>query len=546
MKTRRMLSMAMAGIMGLSLLAGCGNSSGTGNGSQDTQSSAETEAAAADTSSAASDTGTSQAEGDSEVLEDIAEITMVYMPMGAIPSGLQEVEDAINEITENEINVHVDIQMIESGNYDQQISLMMSSSEKVDLMLTLPIGSSSYNNMANQKQFMDISGLLEEYGQDVLSTVGSLIESTTVDGSIYAVPTYRTLVTSAYIVMRTDVLEDLGLLEKAQNMTSFTEYEEILAAVKSSEKWSYLAGIVNSDVDGLCLPLAGSYLGVDNFSDATSYDQLGDLNKIIAIDPEGSDDTVRMNFDTPEYKAMIDKMRDWYEKGYVYEDAATTDDAAETLIKSNVGFSYFVEGEIGIETSKTAACGMPMTCVKIVTHPISTSSCTKFVWAVPNSSTEPEAAVKFMNMMYTDSRIENLLVWGIEGRDYQVKDGVAYFMDGQDANSVAYQTADFMFGNQFLAYPWDGQTADFREVAKEEMDGAQESKYLGFSCDTTNIQNQLTAIANVISEFGPSLESGIAPEGTYEEFIQKLYDSGAQDIVDEYQRQLDEWLAEQE
>lgn len=546
MKTRRMLSMVMAGIMGLSLLAGCGNSSGTGNGSQDTRSSAETEAAAADTSSAASDTGTSQAEGDSEVLEDIAEITMVYMPMGAIPSGLQEVEDAINEITENEINVHVDIQMIESGNYDQQISLMMSSSEKVDLMLTLPIGSSSYNNMANQKQFMDISGLLEEYGQDVLSTVGSLIESTTVDGSIYAVPTYRTLVTSAYIVMRTDVLEDLGLLEKAQNMTSFTEYEEILAAVKSSDKWSYLAGIVNSDVDGLCLPLAGSYLGVDNFSDASSYDQLGDLNKIIAIDPEGSDDTVRMNFDTPEYKAMIDKMRDWYEKGYVYEDAATTDDAAETLIKSNVGFSYFVEGEIGIETSKTAACGMPMTCVKIVTHPISTSSCTKFVWAVPNSSTEPEAAVKFMNMMYTDSRIENLLVWGIEGRDYQVKDGVAYFMDGQDANSVAYQTADFMFGNQFLAYPWDGQTADFREVAKEEMDGAQESKYLGFSCDTTNIQNQLTAIANVISEFGPSLESGIAPEGTYEEFIQKLYDSGAQDIVDEYQRQLDEWLAEQE
>ena len=90
---------------------------------------------------------------------------------------------------------------------------------------------------------MDISGLLEEYGQDVLSTVGSLIESTTVDGSIYAVPTYRTLVTRAYIVMRTDVLEDLGLLEKAQNMTSFTEYEEILAAVKSSEKWSYLAGI---------------------------------------------------------------------------------------------------------------------------------------------------------------------------------------------------------------------------------------------------------------------------------------------------------------
>ncbi len=476
----------------------------------------------------------------------MAEITMIYMPLGSMPKGLQEVEDAINAITEAEINTHVDIQMIESGSYDQQIGLMMSSGEKVDLMLTLPIGSSSYNNMANQKQFMDISALLKEYGQGVLDTVGNLIEATTVDGKIYAVPTYRTLVTSAYIVMQTDVLEDLGLLEKAQNMTSFTEYEEILEAVKSNEKWNYLAGIVNSDVDGLCLPLAGSYLGVDNFADASSYDQLGDLNKIIAIDPEGSDDTVKMNYATPEYKAMIDKMRDWYEKGYVYADAATTEDSAEILVKNNVGFSYFVEGEIGIETSKTAACGMPMTCVKIVTHPISLSSCTKFVWAVPNTATEPEAAIKFMNMMYTDSRIENLLVWGIEGRDYQVKDGVACFMDGQDANSVAYQSADFMFGNQFLALPWEGQSADFRDIAKAEMDSARESKYLGFSCDTSNIQNELTAIANVIAEYGPSLESGIAPEGTLDEFIAKLESVNAQAIVDEYQRQLDEWLAQQE
>lgn len=543
MKKSNIISMSMALMLGVSLVAGCGNSEG---GQSQDAGAAGTESSASAGTEGNTDTGASSSAAADVSDEDMAEIKMVYMPLGSMPKGLQEVEDAINEITEAEINTHVDIEMIESGSYDQQIGLMMSSGEKVDLMLTLPIGSSSYNNMANQKQFMDISALLSEYGQGVLDTVGNLIEATTVDGKIYAVPTYRTLVTSAYIVMRTDVLEDLGLLEKAQNMTSFTEYEEILEAVKSSEKWGNLAGIVNSDVDGLCLPLAGSYLGVDNFADASSYDQLGDLNKIIAVDPSGSDDTVKMNFATEEYKAMIDKMRDWYEKGYVYKDAATTEDSAEILIKNNVGFSYFVEGEIGIESSKTAACGMPMTCVKIETHPISTSSCTKFVWAVPNNATEPEAAVKFMNMMYTDSRIENLLVWGIEGRDYQVKDGVATFMDGQDANSVAYQTADFMFGNQFLALPWDGQSADFRDIAKEEMDSATESKYLGFSCDTSNIQNQLSAVANVIAEYGPSLESGIAEEGTLDEFIEKLNSVGAQDIVDEYQTQLNEWLENQQ
>ena len=75
----------------------------------------------------------------------------------------------------------------------------------------------------------------------------------------------------------------------------------------------------------------------------------------------GTDDTIKMNFATEDYKAMIDKMRDWYEKGYVYKDAATTDDQAEILVKNNVAFSYFVEGEIGIETAKTAACGTDMT-----------------------------------------------------------------------------------------------------------------------------------------------------------------------------------------
>ena len=198
-----------------------------------------------------------------------------------------------------------------------------------------------------------------------------------------------------------------------------------------------------------------------------------------------------------------------------------------------------------MESAKTAACGMPMTCVKISTPPVSSSNVTKFVWGVPHNSTEPEAAVKFLNLMVTDPRIENLLVWGIEGRDYQVTDGVAGFVEGQDANTVAYQVADFMFGNQFLAIHGTASHLIFAIQAKAEMDSAKMSNYFGFSCDTSQIQNEISAVANVISEYCPSLESGLAPEGTYEQFIEKLYSSGAQKIVDEYQRQLDEWLAQQ-
>ena len=295
--------------------------------------------------------------------EDMTDITVTYLSMGPIPTGLQDVEDAINEITEAEKNIHVTLEMIEPGNYPQQINLKMSSSEAFDLMVTMPAGTASFNNMASQNQFMDISGLLEEYGQGILDTIGDMINGTKIGDKVFGVTTWRSLVTSNYICMRTDVLEDLGLLEKAQSITSLDEYEEILKAVKESEEWNYLAGIVASDLVGTCLPLTGTYVGENKFADDSCYDQLGDTNKIIAINPDGSDPTVINNFASDDYKKMYEKMKDWYDKGYVYGDVTTQTDKAEELVKSNVAFSFFSQSEIGVEVCRSqtpALCRSPV------------------------------------------------------------------------------------------------------------------------------------------------------------------------------------------
>ena len=276
----KLTALLMAACLVASSMAACGNSESSGNDAPAADSAAGDTAAAGDSAAAG---GESEAAGDDAAApEDIAEIKMTYLSMGPLPADLQLVEDEINKISEAEIGVHVTLEMLEPANFAQQVNLKMSSAEPFDLLCSMPSGTASFNNMASQKQLMDISDLLEEYGQDILDTVGDLMKATTIDGSIYGVPTWRSLVTSTYIVMRTDVLEDLGLLEKAQNMTSFAEYEEILQAVKDSEKWNYLAGIVASDLVGTCLPMGGCYMGEENFADFTTYDQLGDTNKMIA------------------------------------------------------------------------------------------------------------------------------------------------------------------------------------------------------------------------------------------------------------------------
>ena len=533
---KRLIAFFAALCLVLSTAAACGNSeSGGGNsGAADTTGSGEDAANGGD--AAAADDGE---------LEDIREVNMLYLSMGPIPTGLQAVEDAINEITENEINVHVNIEMIETGNYEQQVNLKTSSSEKVDLMVTMPSGSASFQNMAAQGQLMDITDLLPEYGQGVLDTVGDLIKGTTLGGKVYGVTTYRSLVTSVYIVMRTDVLEDLGLLEQAQNMKSMDDYEAILEAVHSSDKWKQLSCIVPSDAAGNTMALGGYYLATDTFADAQTYDQLGDLNKIIAINPDGSDPTVQNNFASDQYRAMYEKMHDWYEKGYVYKDSTTNQEQAEQLVKSNVAFSYFSMSEIGVETSKSDSCGMPMTCVLVKEPMMSTSNCTKFVWTVPSSATEPEAAIEFMNMMYTDERICNLLAWGIEDVNYTVgDDGLAHFVEGEDSNNAAYHTVDFLYGNQFLVRPWEGQDPSIREEAKEQMDNIGYSAYFGFAADTTEVSTQLSAISNVLGQYQAGIDSGISDPEVYDQFLAALDSAGIQDVIDLYQTQLDEWLAE--
>lgn len=478
---KRWMSIVLVLVLTIGNVAGCGNS----EGSADVAGSSTADESKVGTG------GTQAVNADAEDDEDMADIVMVFPIPGSIPADKDKVEVAINEITESEINTHVTLNIIEIGNYDQQVSLIMSSNEKADLLFSM-----GFTDMISQAQLLPLNDLLDAYGKDVKAILGDLIDATTVGKTTYALTMYRALNSSAYAIMRTDVLEELGLLEKATNMTSLDEYEEILAVVK--EKTSYVP-LIQSDTSGTTLPITGCYLGESAFTDFSCYDQLGDSTKLVAASMDGSG-TVYNNFASDDYKKMITRVSDWYNKGYVYKDAATSTDGAEALIKSGVGFSYFCPSEIGVEATKSAECGTDMTCVKLIDLPITTGACTGFTWTIPVTATEPEAAMKFLNMMYSDSRIQNLLAWGIENEHYVVKDGVAYYPEGMDSTNCGWHTMDWTFGNQFLVLPWEGQSSDFRTIAENEMKAAPRSPYLGFVCDTSQIQTELSAISNAIAE----------------------------------------------
>lgn len=525
MKKRWSYILILAMVMGL--ITGCGSSEGSQTEKPQKDLTNETEDSSDDSSTEVANN------------EDMAEIILSMFAMGEIPKDVQLVEDAINAITEPEVNVHVTLDVLESGNYVQQVSLRMSSMEKMDIMLLNPSGAASFANMYAANQLTPLSDLLEEYGKDISATLGDLVNSMRVGGDIYGLPRNASMVSSDYICMRTDILEDLGLLEKAQNMTSFTEFEEILAEVKENYD---LAPIVASS-GGTVLSVAGVAMK-DQFADCTSIDVLNDTMKILSVEPGST--TIKNFFATEDYAQMAERVRGWYDKGYVYKDSTTTTDNAENIVKQNAAFSWISTSEIGVEAAKRDATGYDITCVKIDTHIIGTSNCTKFAWAVPITSDEPEAAVKVLNLMYKDGRISTLLAWGVEGEHYVLdEDGVAHYPEGVTAENCGYHMVDFLAPNQLEVPVWEGADPNLREQMKEEMEKAPISQFLGFTMDSTKVSNEVSAILNCLDEYMPMIESGVGSAEDLDRFIEKLDACGVDKYVAEAQKQLNEWLEQQ-
>lgn len=475
--------------------------------------------------------------------DDYDEINVSWLVTAPVEASVTDpIVEAINEITEEEIGVHVNMTFYDPGAYATQIPMEIQANAKLDLLMYTPIPGSGFQSFYRQGQLMDITDYLDEYGEGVKETLGDLIKGTTSpDGKIYGVASNRVLGSSLYIIMRTDVLEELGLLEKAQNMTTWTEFEEILKEVV--DKTDY-AGIGNSDVAGSTLAVSPFFFGADSFAENRGYDTLGDTNFLIASDAEGH---VESYFGSEEYAKEVERAQKWYDEGLVYKDAAISQNYNINLIKAGVTFSTLSAAELGGEELSEAICGFDLTYVKVADSVCGTDATYKFGFGVPVCATDPEAAVKFLNLLYTNSDIENMLAWGLEGRDWVEKDGEATYPEGVDSDSCLFHMGDYLNGNQFITLPWEGSGADFRDVQKAYQDELVYSPYMGFAADTDEVSEAATACFSIIEQYRKQLASGSSGdwEKNLNEMNEKLAANGIDSIVETYQTQLDSWVAEQ-
>jgi putative aldouronate transport system substrate-binding protein len=474
----------------------------------------------------------------------IPTITVIGGSMGPIP-GVPEVEAAVNAITEKEIGVRIKLSINEAGSYSQQVSLILSAQEKADLVTIFPGGPISFSVMVAQNQLMDIGDLLKQHGQDLLkateAVIPGYINATSVGGKVYGVSGFYNKVLNEYFLAREDILNKHNI--SIASLKSLDDVEAVLAQLKTAEP-NMSAILPATNVSGSVISMEGGGF-YEDFARPVTMDIFGSVMTPLAVSFESNPYNVVNVYKSAEYRKMLERVHRWYQAGYVYRDAAINTEMAEELVKSAKGITWLTASETGVEVNKTAQTGYPITVLKIAAGLISTGTMTKFGWGVPSYSKEGIAAVKFLNMLYTDERITNLLTFGIEGRDYVARpDGTIGYPEGVTAQTVPYHQVEFLFGNQFLMKVWEGNPPDFRQQLLKENREAPVSVLMGFLFNPESVQNELSAVTNVLDQYRAPLESGTIDSGTgLPEFLKALDDAGAEKIIAETQRQLDAWRA---
>lgn len=464
--------------------------------------------------------------------DEYTDIVMYYFDLRMVGADFGEhVVQAVNEYIGPKYGLQVDVQYMVIQDYITKVQMNIAAGEQVDLTQLAFMNNAP--NLYAKGMLMDITDLAEEYAPDALELVKDLKGASTFGGRLYAIPTLRPLANFQYIIMRKDILEELGMLEKAQNMQSWTEFEEILAAVHDNYTAETGLWALSKESERSVEP-KGLWES-PNFADIQYPYDLSDNTKQAVTFNDGK---VFWYWDDPRQEAKLQLIKSWKDKGYIYPDSSLIDTHGDELMKQGISFAEFTGSEYGVEAVKGGNCGYDVVCVPYVRGIIKTAG--GFALGVPSTAEEPEAACRMINALYTDEHLMNLITRGVEGVDYElVDDQVKYPEEGH------YYQAEFLIGNDFLLRPLYGQGSDFFEKAKQVDEEAEVSPFVGFAIDTKDLSNELAALNACKDQFYGDLLCGNYTPELLADYKAALEAAGVHTYLDEIQRQIDAYLAEQ-
>lgn len=495
---RKITALFLVLIMTLSLLAGCSGGK--------------------DNDGPSGSNGSNSSNGSSGTVEKIK----IYVPTSGKFDDMDKVMEAVNTITREKIGVEVEFKAYQFGQWFQQYALFLSGTEDVDVLINY----GGYLNAVSQGAALDLTDLLAEYGKDIVAMEGDFLKSGQVDGVQYAIPIYASYAWNMGILYRKDVVEELGLEDMVASVRTIDDWGAALEAVKAA-KPEMTPFVSNNGSSGTATTFQYG-----------SWDDLGNCYGVL-MDGGKTSDVVNL-FATDEYAHLCDVLHDWYVKGYSSKDIQTQADGFPVLTQNDAAFSTLGQTDFNTSFYQTTSCNKPIDIV-MFGDPVARTY-NNVTFTVMSNTKHAEAAVKFLNLWFSDEEVGTLISYGIEGEHYELNEnGMGKYLDGQDVNSCAYHLGTGISNTNRIR--WESENPSYAEDLIKSNNSAQKSAALGFAFNTDNVTNEITELDNVCAKYRNGLECGaLDPATALPEFLKALEDAGINTVITEKQNQLNTFL----
>ena len=462
-------------------------------------------------------------------------VVMAFMNWAGSPKDIQKVSAAISQYTEKKLGLDVKLQILDAATYKQQMTLMLSSGEQVDLFNATMMG---YTSCVSNGYTLDLEKdkLISTYGPDIVNAVGKkYVDDCRVNGILYGLPENKNDANSLdCISIGKQYLDGIGfkyasMYKNKSDEVIHTNLDTINSIFAQLHK-KYPNKFVFS-------PQALTVVQANDF-DGIGGDSFGVLlNK-------GQDLKVTDLFTSETYKKFCTRIYNWNKAGYISKDALSSSLTATAAVKAGTAMSYATAGKPGIKTQESNLCGQEMIIFQLGENFLSSGAVATMPWCINSSTKDAVAAMQFLNLAYSDPVVSNYLCWGIEGTHYvKTSDGHIDFPQGVNpGNSGYYNNVNWEMPNQFIAKIWKGDSLDIWTRMKEFNDTAITSKATGFTFDNSSLTTEYTALTNVYNQYQKQIEFGfVNPDTGIADMEAKLKSNGLEKYMAEKQTQLDKW-----
>ncbi len=445
--------------------------------------------------------------------EDNADVpTLKWYTVGSgMPENYASWQKQVNDYIVPKIGAKVDVEVISWGDWDTRRNVIITSGEEFDII---------FGNSGTFSKDITLGALADITSEVKGSKLTELIpndywRAVTVDEKVYGVPTYKDSSMTNYFVWDKSILDKYEVKD-FEKIGSFKDAEPILKKVADGEgRPSYP------------MEKRGAYQILD------VYDGIG-----LGLAPVG------VRYDDKEAKVVnalkqadvmeeLKAVRKMYEEGVINSDAFT--------VTENTPAGMICQVAQGWPMAAETVWGPQRGCEAVVSRfsptMLTNDSVLGSINSVSVNSKNKDKAIALLELINTDSKLRDLFYYGEEGVDFEYKDGKINRLKED------WKMAGYTQGTFFAVTPLVGVEKNQWDEVKELNANAEPSVLLGFQLDITPIEAEIANVNQLWETYSPELLTGAKdPETAVEELSVQLDAAGLQTIIEECQKQVNEFL----